>query len=132
MKYHIYLTLTNALELLISILDFHKSILIAIFLQSKKPAVWNKNILFKTKCDVKNLRYPFWKLSIENFMTEFVFIQKICQDFGILLLFETETVLKSYILRKWRKHFILGRNYKGSEGSSVIYPSQRHWLSGWV
>lgn len=54
------------------------------------------------------------------------FIQKMCQNSVILLAFETGTVLRSYILTRWRKHFILDRNYKCSEGSFVIYPSHKH------
>jgi len=54
------------------------------------------------------------------------------QDSGILLAFETGTVLRSYVLTRWRKHFILGRNYKCSQGSSVIHPSQKQWPGGWV
>lgn len=41
------------------------------------------------------LQTAWWKFCI-------FFIQKTCQDSGILFAFETGTVLRSYILRRWK------------------------------
>lgn len=55
-----------------------------------------------------------------------IFSFRECVKTVISLVFKTGTVLRSYILTRWREYFIVDRNYKCSESSFVIYPSQKH------